>query len=192
MTSTKSGLRARLIAARRNVTEAAHTAEANAIADYAAELIDDGDVVCAYVPVGSEPGSPALLDALRNKAARVLLPVARTAGDGTALPLQWAEYRPGELVAAAFGLLEPAGPHLPPQTLAQARVVFVPALAADRRGVRLGRGAGYYDRSLGWAAPTARLVAIVGDDELLDALPAEAHDVRMTDVLTPSGVIAAR
>lgn len=189
MTSAKRGLRAQVAAARRQVTEAVHTAEAIAIAARVSDLVEPGDTVCAYAPVGSEPGSVAMLDALHSRAARVLLPVARTSDDGTPLPLAWAEYQPGTLVAAQLGLLEPTGPVLPPDTLAGARVVFVPALAADRRGVRLGRGAGFYDRSLPLADPAARLVVIVRDEELFDEIPAEAHDVRMTDVLTPSGVI---
>ncbi len=64
-------------------------------------------------------------------------------------------------------------------------MVFVPALAVDRAGVRLGRGAGFYDRSLPLADPAARLVAVVRDDELVDEIPAEPHDVRMTHALTP-------
>ncbi|MGH8967718.1 MAG: 5-formyltetrahydrofolate cyclo-ligase, partial [Actinomycetes bacterium] len=67
--------------------------------------------------------------------------------------------------------------------------VLVPALAVDRDGNRLGRGAGFYDRSLIYASPHARLVAVVRDDELVGALPADAHDVRMTHALTPSGGI---
>jgi 5-formyltetrahydrofolate cyclo-ligase len=57
--------------------------------------------------------------------------------------------------------------------------------------VRLGRGAGFYDRSLPLAAPTALLVAVVRDDELVDRLPAEPHDVRMTHALTPHGGVVA-
>ena len=70
-------------------------------------------------------------------------------------------------------------------------VVLVPALAVDRIGVRLGRGAGFYDRSVPLAAPGARLVAVVRDDELVEQLPAEPHDVRMTHALTPSGGLTA-
>ena len=61
----------------------------------------------------------------------------------------------------------------------------------DRTGVRLGRGAGFYDRSLPLATPTAKLVAVVRDDELVDRLPAEPHDVRMTHALTPNGGVVA-
>src|SRR5271155_2421172 len=121
----------------------------------------------------------------------VLLPVARTAGDGTPLPLRWGQYRPGELIRGRWGLLEPAEPWLPESALAEAGLVVVPALAVDRRGVRLGRGRGFYDRSLAGRDPRARLIAMVRDDELIDELPAEPHDVAMTHVVTPRhGIIA--
>ena len=111
-------------------------------------MINGGNTVCAYVPVGAEPGSIEMLDVLLRQADRVLLPVARTTGDDSAMALLWGEYQPGQLVAARFGLLEPAGPWLPATALAEASVVFVPALAVDRTGARLGRGRGFYDRTL--------------------------------------------
>ena len=64
-----------------------------------------------------------------------------------------------------------------------AALVLVPGLAVDRRGVRLGRGAGYYDRSLPFARGT--LVMLLGDDELVEQLPAEPHDHRVMAVLLP-------
>ena len=140
-----------------------------------------------YIPVGSEPGATpgatsgdaeAFLDGLRD--VRVLLPIARTG-----LPMQWAPYRPGHLVAAPFGLREPAPPWLGPEAIAEASVLLIPALAVDRRGVRLGRGAGFYDRALQLVDPAARLIAVVRDDELLDEVPAEPHDVPVTHALTP-------
>ncbi len=147
--------------------------------------------VCAYVPVGTEPGSIEMLDMLLRRSARVLLPVARTTGDDLPLPLRWGEYRPGALVPGPWGLLEPPGPVLPESALAEATLVIVPALAVDRRGVRLGRGRGFYDRSLKVRNPQTRLIAMVRDDEFLDELPAEPHDVPMTHALTPKrGLIA--
>jgi 5-formyltetrahydrofolate cyclo-ligase len=191
MTSTKSELRERLISARRKVTRAVRLAEEDALAFHIANAVTSGDTVCAYVPVGSEPGSVTLLDTFVDKRVTVLLPLARRDGDDAPLPLSWAEYRPGELVDADFGLLEPKGPVLEPRTVARASTVFVPALAADRHGVRLGRGAGYYDRTLHLADPAARLIAVIRDDELFDVLPAEPHDVRMTHVLTPDAGLRA-
>jgi 5-formyltetrahydrofolate cyclo-ligase len=68
-----------------------------------------------------------------------------------------------------------------------AALVIAPALAVDRvTGVRLGRGGGFYDRALAHAAPGALLVAVVHDEELVDALPAEPHDRPVDAVVTPS------
>ncbi|HKR52384.1 MAG TPA: 5-formyltetrahydrofolate cyclo-ligase, partial [Pseudonocardiaceae bacterium] len=64
--------------------------------------------------------------------------------------------------------------------------VLVPALAVDRHGARLGRGGGYYDRTLPLAAPSTPLVAIVRDDEVLTSLPVQPHDVPVTAALTPN------
>ncbi|MGV0812018.1 5-formyltetrahydrofolate cyclo-ligase [Mycolicibacterium boenickei] len=186
---TKTELRAGVLRARRAVAADRHAHEAQALCRWLPALVRAGQTVCAYVPVGSEPGSQALLDALLELGARVLLPVARNDEDGRGLPMKWGPYEPGTLVAAEFGLREPPPPWLPAGRVADAEVILVPALAVDRHGTRLGRGAGFYDRSLIYAAPHARLVAVVRDDELVDELPADPHDVRMTHALTPSGGI---
>jgi 5-formyltetrahydrofolate cyclo-ligase len=190
-TAGKAALRQRLLAARRSVADDIRAAEARTLTEHAADLVSGGETVCAYVPVGAEPGSIAMLDVLLAKAGRVLLPVARTDGADTARALRWGEYRPGHLVAARFGLLEPAEPWLPASALADACLVLVPALAVDRRGVRLGRGRGFYDRSLVHRDPRARLTAVVRDSEVVDELPQEPHDVPMTHALTPGGGLIA-
>jgi 5-formyltetrahydrofolate cyclo-ligase len=184
-TTAKAALREQLLAARRLVNDEIRADEARRLTEHVAVLVDGGSTVCAYVPVGAEPGSIAMLDAVLARAGRVLLPVARTTADNSPAALQWGEYRPGQLVAARFGLLEPAGPWLPAAALEEASVVLVPALAVDRAGVRLGRGRGFYDRTLVDRDPRARLIAIIRDEELVDELPREPHDVSMTHALTP-------
>ena len=181
----KDRIRADRVAARQSVPIAVRRAESRALCDHLFTIVNDDETVAAYAPIETEPGFPDLPDVLLDLGVRVLLPVARTSDEGTPLPLRWAEYRRAELVAAPFGLLEPRGPWLAPATLAAVRTVFVPALAVDRHGVRLGRGAGFYDRSLSFRDPGARLIAVVRDDELVDGLPAEPHDVPMTHALTP-------
>ena len=136
----------------------------------------------AFVPDAGEPGHGRLPAAFTRLGARVLLPVVPTGG----AELGWA-VDTGRLAPGRFGLLEPTGPRLPPTALGTAEVVVVPAVAIARDGVRLGRGGGYYDRALGHARPGATVVALVFDDELVDALPAEPHDRRVDAVVTPSG-----
>ncbi|MCV7376871.1 5-formyltetrahydrofolate cyclo-ligase [Mycolicibacterium arabiense] len=183
-TRTKAQWRTAILRARRELPLEARRADADAIRVALRSVVRRGDVVCAYVPLATEPGSVEMLDALVAAGARVLLPVARD-DEGTPMPLTWGAYRSDALVEAPFGLREPAPPHEPPHAIAAASVVLVPALAVDRRGVRLGRGAGYYDRSLPLVGAGARLCAVVRDDEFVEELPGEAHDVAMTHVLTP-------
>lgn len=180
---TKPELRTMILAARRALTGPERVAETRSLQTQISTLAHGAGTVCAYIPVGSEPGAVPgdavpILDTLAG--VRILVPIARTG-----LPMQWAEYRTGELVAAPFGLREPPPPWLAPESIAEATVLLVPALAVDRNGVRLGRGAGFYDRVLPMADPHARLIAVVRDDEVVDALPAEPHDVPMTHALTP-------
>ena len=182
----KTQLRAALLRARRAVSPGQREADAAALCAHLPGLVQSGSTVCAYVPVGTEPGALQFVDILVKLGARVLLPAARHDEAGVPLPLEWGEYRPGALVEAPFGLREPPRPWLPPDAVRDAAVVLVPALAVDRDGVRLGRGAGFYDRTLGLAARSALLTAVVRDDELLERLPAEPHDVRMTHALTPT------
>jgi 5-formyltetrahydrofolate cyclo-ligase len=184
-TTAKAALRERLLAARRSVTDEIRGDEARSLAEHLEALVSSGSTVCAYVPVDTEPGSIEMLDVVLRRGGRVLLPVARNTADDSPVALQWGEYRPSQLVAARFGLLEPARPWLPATTLAEASVVLVPALAVDRAGVRLGRGRGFYDRTLVHRDPRARLIAVIRDQELLDELPREPHDVSMTHALTP-------
>jgi 5,10-methenyltetrahydrofolate synthetase len=193
-TTDKAALREQLIAARGHVAEDVRVAEARMLCEQLEALeniVSSDSTVCAYVPMGTEPGSVEMLDMLLRRSRRVLLPVARTAADNTPLPLCWGEYRPGTLVAGRWGLLEPPQQWLPTSALGQASLVLVPALAVDRSGVRLGRGRGFYDRSLAGHDPRARLIAVVRDTELVDELPAEPHDIPMTHALTPKqGMIA--
>ena len=184
-TAGKAALREKLLAARRCVADDVRAAEARLLTERLALVVNSESTVCAYVPVGTEPGSIEMLEMLRRRSGRVLLPVARTTADDTPMRLRWGEYRPGALISGRWGLLEPPEPWLPESSLAEAGLVIVPALAVDRRGVRLGRGRGFYDRSLDGRNPQARLIAMVRDAEFVDELPAEPHDVPMTHALTP-------
>ena len=187
--ASKAEIRASLIAARRAVPGAVRAEEARQLAGHLEQALGGATAVCAYFPVGTEPGGPELLDRLAELCEEVLLPVVRTGPAGEHRPLTWGRYVPGDpggLIEAGLGLREPARPWLPPDQVARVPVILVPALAVDRAGVRLGRGGGFYDRSLALCAPGTRLVAVVRDSEIVVTLPHEPHDVLMTHALAPS------
>ncbi|MFF7881713.1 5-formyltetrahydrofolate cyclo-ligase [Streptomyces sp. NPDC020794] len=147
--------------------------------------------VAAYVSVGSEPGTLALLDALHARGVRVLLPVLMADND-----LDWGAYAgEGSLERVQHGgrmaLLEPAGERLGPEAVQGADAVLLPGLAVDRRGMRLGRGGGSYDRVLARlerAKADPALVVLLYDAEVVEHVPAEPHDRPVHAVVTPSGV----
>jgi 5-formyltetrahydrofolate cyclo-ligase len=182
---SKAEWRSYLRAQRSSVPAETREREARAITKTVLSLptLHSDSTVCYYVPFGPEPGSLDLLDALFGNCARVLLPIVPT----TPGPLDWARYDgPGGLAPGPLpGLLEPAGRQLGPDAIEDANIVLTPAVGVDDAGVRLGRGAGYYDRSLPMTTPHTDLVAIVRDSELVPRLPAELHDVRMTAAVTP-------
>ncbi|GGX18151.1 5-formyltetrahydrofolate cyclo-ligase [Streptomyces malachitofuscus] len=147
--------------------------------------------VAAYVSVGSEPGTLALLDALRARGVRVLLPALLPDND-----LDWGAYTgEGSLARVRHGgrmaLLEPAGERLGPDAVTEADVVLLPGLAVDARGMRLGRGGGSYDRVLARldrAGARPALVVLLYDAEVVGRVPEEPHDRPVHAVVTPSGV----
>jgi 5-formyltetrahydrofolate cyclo-ligase len=144
--------------------------------------------VALYASLPDEPGTGLLRIGLRQLGIRVLLPIIPTEGGPPAL--EWAE-DDGDLVATGpLSLPEPTGPRFGAAELAAAQVVLVPALAVDTIGTRLGRGRGYYDAALAHAHDQATILALVHDQEVLDAettpIPREQHDVAVHGVITPT------
>jgi 5-formyltetrahydrofolate cyclo-ligase len=179
----KAELRRRLAAARRSLSAETRAAHAEALRPHVLALAAAaGEIVCAYLPIGSEPGSVALLDALRAGGHEVLLPVVPPAPG----PLDWARYTgPDDVGAGPLGLREPLGPRLGTSAVGRAALVLVPGLAADPTGIRLGRGGGYYDRTLPGVHPGTPLAVLLHEGELVDDLPAGTHDVPVTAAVLP-------
>jgi 5-formyltetrahydrofolate cyclo-ligase len=180
--AAKAALREQFLARRRARPAPARAAAAAAVMSALVRGLVGTRTLAAYIPDETEPGAGRLPAAYTQLGARVLLPIVPADGR----ELVWA-VDTGRLATGRLGLPEPVGPRLGPTAIGAADVVVCPALAVDRRGVRLGRGGGYYDRALVHARADAVLVALVFDDELVDELPAEEHDRLVTAVVTPSG-----
>ncbi len=166
------------------MTEGERSDAGRALRDALLELpeIEMAASVAAYVAIGTEPPTSSLLFALWKRGTYVLLP--RLLPDGH---LDWASYEgPESLAKGPHGLLEPTEPPRGPAAINGTDVVLVPSLAVDRRGVRLGRGGGSYDRALARVGPAILTIGLLYDGELLDEVPSEPHDQRLRAVATPS------
>ncbi|MGA5423574.1 5-formyltetrahydrofolate cyclo-ligase [Streptomyces lavendulocolor] len=191
--SEKDALRRQLLAARALLTSSDVQKAAAVLAGIALNLpeLRRAWTVAAYVSIGSEPGTRALLDALRERGARVLLPVLLEDND-----LDWAVYEGAErLVRARRGLLEPAGPRLGVDAVLEADTVLLPGLAVDARGMRLGRGGGSYDRVLARIVRSGldpALVVLLYANEVVERVPEEPHDHPVHAVVTPEVTLRFR
>lgn len=184
----KIALRDRLLTGRRRLTLPELRAAADALAGHllAAVEVRRAATLACYVSVGSEPGTGPLLEALSAAGRRVVLPVLLPDGD-----LDWAAYD-GTLVPASRGLLEPAGRRLGVDAVATADAVFVPGLAVDPTGMRLGRGGGSYDRALARVPVGTFTCVLLHDGEVVDRVPAAPHDRRVTAAAAPAGLTRFR
>lgn len=136
-------------------------------------LLDGARQVASYLAHGTEP--------FVLPRPGWLLPVLLPDDD-----LDWAVYD-GQLAEGRRDLLEPTGPRLGVDAIAECDVVLVPALLVDRQGWRLGKGGGSYDRAL--VRATGLTVALLHTGGLVDELPHEDHDVPVRAACTPKGLV---
>jgi 5-formyltetrahydrofolate cyclo-ligase len=137
--------------------------------------------VLLFAPRTDEPDIWPLVTQALADGKRVSLPRYRSESQGyepAVVTQPEADMAPGK-----FGILEPkAVCNL--ADLNRLDLVLVPGLAFDRRGFRLGRGKGYYDRLL--AAVSGRTCGVAFDVQLISAIPVEPHDVRLNCIMTPT------
>ena len=135
-------------------------------------------VVGGFWPMRGEINIRPLLYALAERGHVVALPETLPGQ-----PLAFRRWHPGmAMVDEPFGTQRPVGVVVTP------RVLFVPLLAFDRRGGRLGYGGGYYDRTIE-ALPGVAVVGCAYAAQEVESVPAGPHDKLMQAVATERGVI---
>ena len=145
--------------------------------------IGDSAVIGLYHATGSEAPTARYAQHFLEQGHRIALP--RLLGDASAMhfaehtdPLGESDLEPGP-----HGLMQP------PQDAADLvpEIVFMPLLAFDEAGGRLGQGGGYYDRWIA-AHPDAVRIGLAWDAQKIDRVPMEPHDMPLHIVVTPTRV----
>jgi 5-formyltetrahydrofolate cyclo-ligase len=88
-----------------------------------------------------------------------------------------------DLKTGQFGIREPVEGR-PEIALNRLDFVLVPGIAFDLQGRRLGRGKGYYDRLL--AEVRGKTCGVAFDEQIVDEIPVEPHDIHVNCILTPT------
>jgi 5-formyltetrahydrofolate cyclo-ligase len=144
--------------------------------------------VALYNPVQNEVETAAIRDHALVTGKNVFFP---RFGPEDTLELikieSTSEFSPGR-----FGILEPTGEERLAGRDREALVVFVPGVAFDLYGNRLGRGKGCYDRLIKKELAGATLVALAYDLQIVDEVPAEEWDQRVHYVITERSVFDCR
>ena len=123
---------------------------------------------------------------------RALLPVLLDEAGAPLSEPRWGLWEAGQaLVTLGRPPAQPVGEARGAESLKEADLIVIPALAASVDGTRLGQGGGWYDRALMHRSPTTPVVAVIFDDEVVEAglIPAEPHDVPVDAIVTPTRTI---
>ncbi|QCL96232.1 5-formyltetrahydrofolate cyclo-ligase [Agrobacterium tumefaciens] len=181
----KARLRGERLAARDALTLAERQEKSQSIMAHGASSIPfaPGTVISGFMPIRSEADTRPLMEALRTRGGRLVLPVV--------LDRETIVFRAFEtdtpLVKTGFGT---TGPGEDAEVL-DPDILLVPLSVFDGKGQRVGYGAGHYDRAIARLHARGRQPVLIGvafDCQEVPSVPAEPHDVSLHAILTESGL----
>lgn len=150
------------------------------------EGLPTGSTIAAFLPLPSEPPITGILLDAHRRGIRIVVPLVCSERQ-----LEWVQWHPkGKTTKNSLGIDEPRGEKLGPDAFLTADLRFVPALAVDINGKRLGQGGGFYDTLTERLsdAQCHNTYTVVFEHEILDGLPVESHDFSTHCALTPAGI----
>jgi 5-formyltetrahydrofolate cyclo-ligase len=183
---SKTSLRRDALARRAQIEPAARIA-------FSQRLFEEGmrlarlwrpSIVSAFYPLSGEPDTLTLLNSLAGEGFSTALPIVI----GRHKSLIFRRWRPGDPTrSGSMSIREP----LEEAPVVDPDLLFVPLACFDRRGHRIGYGAGYYDLTLARLRGTKPIRAIgvaYGVCEVA-AVPYEDHDQTLDGVVTEQETI---
>lgn len=186
-TELKAAIRRAALEARGALLDAPERAQAIAERLRSLAAYRSAGTICWYVGVRDEVPTLAMIERAGREGRRAAVPWR--AGERLEL---YAIDGPDDLEPASFRLLEPsaevrrdASRRVAP---GEVDLFVVPGVAFDRHGGRLGYGRGFYDRLLPLARPDAAVVGLAFEAQMVERIPAAAHDVPMHAVVTEAAV----
>jgi 5-formyltetrahydrofolate cyclo-ligase len=182
--NAKAALRAQVLARRDQLSDEQRQAAGAVVSARAEAALQElaerapGAIVAVYDAKGTEVSTRAIDARARQLGLRVAYPRVVRAQRWLAFHLA----SPEALALAGFGLREPAEAS-PEVLLSDLRCFFVPGLAFDEAGGRLGWGRGYYDNTFA-RAPRALRIGLAFECQVVDRVPLAEHDILLHELFT--------
>lgn len=139
----------------------------------------DAKVVLLYHSLPDELPTHSIIDQWSNTKT-ILLPRV----DGEYLRLY--RYSPTLMVHGSYNISEPSM-SCQEYSIGDVDLAIIPAMAFDRKGHRLGRGKGFYDRLL--ATSSVMKIGVAFNSQIVRNVPADAFDIGMNMVITDKSLL---
>lgn len=150
--------------------------------------------VASYAAMGSEVNPAAFAAAVAARGWRVAYPCMLSASDAAACGQRMCmrAVAVGDVSTApfiahptrAFAATDVDSDRFPIVPAKALDMVVVPLVAFDRAGARLGYGGGCYDRYLPILSPTCQIIGIAFDEQRVDHVPTDAHDLPLPNIVS--------
>lgn len=148
------------------------------------ELIKNGETVMVFTSKEKEVNTEPLINNLFKKGNPVIVPIIEK--EEISLRLSYLQDF-SALVPSTFGVPEPIGSEIP-ATADDVDTIILPMLGFDRKGGRIGYGAGYYDRFLSKHG-NMRKIGVAFACQEVDSLPVDENDMPMDYIITEDGIV---
>jgi 5-formyltetrahydrofolate cyclo-ligase len=179
----KARLREEIRARRDATTPEERAAAAEAIAERLVTILAGHRLVMLFLSFGTELPTDVIIGRLAGEHHEIAVPHMEA---GELVPVS---YEPGEaLNEVVWGIREPAS--LRPVDHHDLDAVITPGLAFDREGFRVGYGGGFYDRFFQRIPTDTPRIGIGFSWQLVDEVPRDEHDRRLTSLVTETGVLS--
>ena len=143
--------------------------------------------IALFAPLPSEPDIHPLIEEAWARGKQVVFPLMLREDDAPSL--QWHRVTSWDemIVVGPFGIREPDPVRCCRVEVKTIELVFVPGLAFDKRGIRLGRGGGYYDSALAKFSAKTKPIGLMFACQQVPEVPREPHDHVLKNILTEDG-----
>jgi 5-formyltetrahydrofolate cyclo-ligase len=146
----------------------------------------ESSIIMFYVSIEREVYTHDMIKRALTEKKDVVVPLVLESQD-IMLTCKISDFR--DLKPGPWGIPQPVKEKIQNVPLSSLDLIIVPGIAFDRRGNRLGRGKGFYDRFLKLVGPKVPKVALAFSSQIVEKVPVTENDIAVDKIVTEDGVI---